>query len=184
MENFSRQTNAERDLSNRRVTAMLEQAMSEDRNAPDANPQTYLKKPQSPHENPAGLHATDSDIPPACNRHVCHAVADADRPYSPGADKGVHRVMKRIEIGADAFEDSFSSTDTASTVEMSSHWATPATPVQPCAHVPCMPEACGDTARMDESAASREPRGKAPSAQEPLRELVVRPRPLQSLPFV
>ena len=178
---FSRPTKVERDPSNfSSVTAIFEQAMNDGKNAPWTNPQTCLKKAQSPHENPhlhksAGNHANDSDVYPACNRYAYASVAASA-------------------------DDSFSSTDTVSTVAAASPGppkmrsaevslsgtayspvpTTSATPVQPYARVT---EAGGDTARADEPATSREVRSEAPSAREPLRELVVRPRPLQSLPF-
>ena len=172
-DHFESRFNEERDLSSRKVMAVLEQALtlppahaepSDDKNSPWTN----LQKAQRPHENPCLDHSFSSTDTES-------TVEAAPLDGSPKASW----LNTTLDPQSRSFEqDMLRTSRAARNLPLPS---TPARPVQAHVHVS---QGNGDRASTVESAASGDARGQESLAREPLRELVVRPRPLQSLPFV
>lgn len=170
-DHFESQFNEKRDLSSRKVMAVLEQALtlppshaepSDDTNTPWNNPQ----KAQRPHENPCLDHSfssTDTESTVEAAPLDMAVILSTSWPLDPS---------RSLE------QDMLMTSRAAMYLPLPS---TLARPVQAHVHVS---QGNGDRASTVESAASGDARGQESLAREPLRELVVRQRPLQSLPFV
>jgi hypothetical protein len=166
-DHFESRFNEETDLSSRKVVAVLEQALnmrSDDKNAPWTN----LQKAQRPHENPCLDHSFSSTD----TESTVEAAPLDGSPKASWLNTTLDPQSRSLE------QDMLRMSRAARYLPLPS---APARPVQARIHVS---QGNGDRASTVESAASGDARGQESLAREPLRELVVRPRPLQSLPFV
>ena len=162
--------NEERDMTIRKVMTVLEQAMtvppahaepSDDKNAPWTNPQ----KSQRSHGNPCLDHSFSSTD----TESTVEAALDGS-PNASWLNMTLDPPSRSLE------QDMLRTSRAAMYLALPS---TPARPVQAHVHVS---QGNGDRASTVGSAASGEARGQESLARQPLRELVVRPRALQSLP--